>query len=189
MRVDFPKVNGSFELFEQVLQAIIGPSRESLIDLCCCYAPVTTKFGFKKRWFVDVIHREITDQEHFVNTDVMGSHPIFEDHYQLATCLDGIEHLKKDQGQWLVNRMKNLADKAIIFTPADPWMMQPEGSIPYETDPESHKSLWSPEDFEGWASLVYPEYHPTLNIGAFFSWHCQDIENDFNRVKAELGIS
>lgn len=188
MKIIFPDTNGSFELFEKHLTAIIGNKKESMIDLCCCFAPITSKLNFKRRWFVDAIERTIPDQKCFIKADVLGDHPIFQEHYEIATCLDGIEHFKKDLGWELINRMKTIADKVIIFTPSDPWCIEGEDSERYHNDPESHKSLWSPDELPNWAHFVFPKYHSSLGIGAFFSWYCEDIEQDFLRVKKKLKL-
>lgn len=192
MKYVYHKKPGSHELATRFLRSMINGNYGSLIDLCCCFANVTGTLGFQKRKYLDVIPRQLdhNEQEHFVQADVLKDHPLFEEHWDVATCLDGIEHVTKDEGQILVDRMLEIADIAIVFTPADAWMMEEIGSERYLNDPESHKSLWAPEDFEGWASILMPNYHPTLGIGAFFSWYNKNVnmEEDFNRVKQELGL-
>jgi hypothetical protein len=76
------------------------------------------------------------------------------------------------------------SEKQIFFTPLGDYMV--DDSL----DPEGHHSGWLPEDFEqlGWATIVLPDYHPLLGIGAFYAWHCDRIEEDFERVKNELKI-
>ncbi len=188
MIIKIPQVSGTYELFDKILNLIIGDSnRGSLIDLCCCHATCTHKLKFKTKKYIDIKERKLDgDQDNFIQADVLGNHPIFEQHYDICTCLDGIEHVTKEQGWFLLDRMKKIADKAIIFTPADAWMMEEIGSDKYINEPDSHKSLWNPKELDGWASIVYPHYHESLKIGAFFSWYCKDVNNDFERVNKEL---
>lgn len=184
MRVDVEGVHGCNEVFLGVLNAIIGKyaSTRSMIDLCCNLAPLTRELGFGKRVYVDILERDLGEENpHFIQADVLGDHEVFQQQYDVSLCLDGIEHLHKDQGIQLLERMKSISDKRIIFTPLDPWMMEP-----HNPHPETHKSIWTPDDLPGWASIVYPVYHPTLNIGAWFGWHCGNIESDFRRVCREL---
>lgn len=179
------KNNGSYEFYEEVINAIIGNNTEdkTFIDLCCCEATVTRKLKFKEKTYVDVLDCwEIPgEMDRFVQADVLGDHPIFNKKYDIANCSDGIEHLTRDDGFRLVERMKNISDKQILFTPLGNYMIE-EGN----PDPKCHKSGWFAEDFVGFASIVCPQYHPTLGVGAFWVWKCEDIEKDFARVKGIL---
>jgi hypothetical protein len=178
--------HGSYEIFTDILTTIMGNSLgTSLLDLCCNEATVTGKLPFNKKIFVDIEPRTLlyNQQKNFVETDALSDHTIFNDNYEVVTCLDGIEHVTREQGWKLIERMKKLGNKSIIFTPLDAWMMEVEGSERYLNDPKCHKSLWNPNDLPDWAHIVMPKYHPTLNIGAFFSWYCSDLEQDFIRVK------
>lgn len=182
LSLTLPELHGDGDIYRNMLGWIIGPTRNSLIDLCCCHAPNTAQMKFKKRVYVDVVQRGLdveSENAHFVLTDVLGEHPIFEDHYEVSTCLDGIEHLPKEAGTRLIERMQKISDKQVLFTPLDPWCMGVD-----DPSPESHKSVWTPEDTPGWASIVMPKYHETLNIGAWFFWSCANIEEDFRRVEA-----
>ena len=183
---------GSFKMARTLLETIVHNQNDSLIDLCCCHGSLTCKLKFNSKVFIDIIPRNLDDtscQKDFIQADVLGDNPVFDKHYSVAMCLDGIEHLKKEEGFQLVERMKNIADVSVIFTPSDAWMMESEQSDRYHNDPESHKSLWSPADLEGWASVLFPRYHESLGIGAFFSWyrHGADMEADARRVGMTLG--
>lgn len=123
-----------------------------------------------------------SEQQYFVEADVLGDHPVLAAQYDVSICSDGIEHVTKEQGFALVEKMKSISKKQVLFTPLDPWMM----SSPEDTNPESHKSLWAPEDLPDFAHVVLPVYHPTLNIGAFFFWKVEDLDQDFARVVNEL---
>jgi hypothetical protein len=175
------KLHGDGDTYREILGWIVGPKRESLIDLCCCHAPNTSQMGFKKRVYVDVVQRGLdvaSENQYFVLADVLGDHPIFNETYQVSTCLDGIEHISKEAGTKLLERMQAISEKQVLFTPLDPWCMDEANP-----DPESHKSVWKPEDLPGWASVVMPYYHELLGIGAWFFWKCPEIEKDFDRVK------
>ena len=179
MKKVVPGVQGCNDVFLGVLRAIIGPAEsQSLIDLCCNLAPLTRTLGFGKRVYVDVLQRDLGEESpHFVQADVLGDHPVLQETYDVSVCLDGIEHLHKEQGEVLIQRMLHISKTRIIFTPLNPWMMEP-----HNPHPETHKSLWTPEDLPDWASVIFPVYHPTLDIGAWFGWHCEDLEASFNRV-------
>lgn len=178
--------NGNDHKFLEILKAIIGPGSEeqTLIDLCSYVARTAQQLPFRERTFVDVNdHSAHIHAGKFVQADVCGgNHEVFNQQYDVATCLDGIEHVQKPDGWIMLNRMEAMSKKQILFTPLDAWMLDPTS-----TDPEAHKCVWSPEELTGWASVVLPKYHPTLGIGAFFFWKCADIELDFARVAQTLG--
>lgn len=179
--------HGSFELYEKIFRAIVGPGMErlSMIDLCSCEATIMRNMPFAEKTYVDALDCwEIPGQMHqFVQADVLGDHPVLKKHYSLANCSDGIEHLTKDEGFQLIDRMKKMSDKQILFTPLGEHMVEVGNP-----DPKCHKSGWLPEDFEDFASIVAPNYHPTLGIGAFWVWRCSNLEKDFERVKGLLKI-
>lgn len=182
---------GSYEIFTDILVTLMGKSLgTSLIDLCCNEATVTGALPFRRKVFVDIEPRTLlhNQQENFVETDALGDHPVLQDKYKVATCLDGIEHVTREQGWKLIEKMQQLGEKSIIFTPLDAWMMEVEGSERYLTDPKCHKSLWNPVDLPGWGHIVMPRYHISLGIGAFFSWYAPDMEQDFLRVKNAISF-
>jgi hypothetical protein len=76
--------------------------------------------------------------------------------------------------------MKAKSNKQIIFTPLGAYMVD-EGS----THPDSHKSGWTPDMLFGWLSIVLPNFHPTLNTGAFFAVQCDEEEKEriVNEIK------
>lgn len=176
------KQHGSFPLYEKVIKAIIGPQikDQTMIDLCCCEATVTRNLEFKEKTYVDALDCwDIPGQmDRFIKTDVLGNHECFKKHYDVANCSDGIEHLYREEGFKLIEKMKSISNKQILFTPYGEYMVEIGNP-----DPKCHKSGWWPEDFEGFASIVCPNYHPTLNVGAFWVWKCENIEEDFKRVK------
>ena len=76
--------------------------------------------------------------------------------------------------------MERHTSKQIVFTPLGEYM------ITKDSHPDSHRSGWMPDDFNGWASIVLPNFHESINTGAFFSWHCENIEEHFEIVKNKL---
>jgi len=106
-------LEGSFPLAEAYLRSMINGNYRSLIDLCCCHAQLTGVLGFEKRRYLDVIERTLahpSEQNFFVQTDVLKEHELFNEHWDVATCLDGIEHVTKEQGLLLRDRMVAIAD-------------------------------------------------------------------------------
>lgn len=185
MKITFDNITGTDEIYMDCLLAICGDTKgKSMIDLCCNKAPHTPLLGFEKRAYVDIIDRKLDhseEQQFFIKGDVL--HHSFD--VDVSICSDGIEHLSEEEGITLLQKMIKSSKRQIIFTPSDPWMMSDKPSF---EDPEGHHSVWNPDDFikNGWAVLSFPKYHPTLGIGAFFAWRCDEIELDSLRVSREL---
>jgi hypothetical protein len=179
--------HGNLKMYEKVYHAIIGEGIENktMIDLCSCEATFTKTLPFKHKTYVDLVDWGIpVEAGLFVKADVLSEHECFHKHYDVANCSDGIEHLRKHDGLILLEKMKNMSDKQVLFTPLGEYLVQDESN----TDPNNHKSGWWPEDFDGFGAIVAPRYHEKLKIGAFWVWRCFDIEQDFARVKALLGF-
>lgn len=161
-----------------------GINAKSMIDLCCNEATHTRRLPFREKVYVDILPRLIgPEQSMFVQADVLAEHAVFNRHYDVSLCLDGIEHVTKEQGHKLIERMKKISDRQVLFTPLHPWMMEPNNP-----SPESHKSLWGPADLPDWGHIVIPEYHKSLGIGAFFFWNCPNLDDDFEKVKKGLEV-
>ena len=185
MSLIFESVHGSGEVFMDVMNSIIGSDRRKMLDLGCNHAPYTSQFGFKQRKYIDILPRVLDnkdEQQYFEQADAIEILNRNE-YYDCIFSLDHIEHVSKEYGWEMILKMKLSCNKPILFTPLDPWMMTDES----DKNPESHRSLWSPEDMGvSWAKIIFPHYHPILNIGAWFFWNCRDIDEDFYRVKTEL---
>lgn len=185
MKLEYPGLVGSGELYLKVLKAICGDtSDKSMVDLMCYHAPYTPLLGFKDRLYVDIQDRGLDHKEEeqfFVNSDIW-LFLVQNDNLRcdVMICSDGIEHLEKQAGYDLLFTMKLMSEKQIIFTPLGEYM------VTNEENPDSHRSGWLPKDLDGWATIVFPDFHPALNCGAFFAWHCENIQQDFERVKNEL---
>ncbi len=174
---------GSGELYLQIMKAICGDvSNKSMVDIGCHLAPFTPLIGFKERTYVDIQNRPLDykeEQQFFVKEDMIEFISRGK-HFDVSISSDSLEHLEKDKGMELISLMEKYSDKQIVFTPLG------ELGIIKDNHPDSHKSGWRPKDFKGWASIVMKNFHPLLNAGAIFCWHCENIKEDFERVKKEL---
>lgn len=185
MQITFPTVNGSGAIYLDVINALCGHERKSMLDCGCNKAPYTSQLGFKERLYIDVLERTLDnpgEQQFFKQMDCMNVLNLGR-YFQTVISSDHIEHMKMKDGFTFLNRIKRISDRQILFTPLDWWMRAAEDN----TDPEAHHSLWRPENLSTeWFSVVFPVYHPTLNIGAWFSLRCENLEQEFDRVCAEL---
>lgn len=169
-----------------MINALLGPGVKSktMIDLCCCNARMTRQMPFKEKTYVDALDCwDIPgEMDRFVQADVLGDDPVLQRQYDVAICSDGIEHLKKPEGHRLIERMRSISQKQVLFTPLGDYLVDEN-----DPDPKGHKSGWFPEDVPEFASIVFPVYHPTLNIGAFFFWRSDNMKEEMNRVRTCLG--
>lgn len=183
MQLIYPNVEGSGEIYLEVMKAICGKtSDKSMVDLGCHHAPYTPLLGFKERTYVDIQNRPLDhkeEQQFFVKKDIIkflqqGNN------YDVTISSDSLEHLTIRRGRTLVSLMERYSEKQIVFTPLGEYM------ITEDANPDSHKSGWKPEYFEGWATIIFPDFHKALNIGAFFAFNCSNVKQEFSRVKNEL---
>lgn len=176
MQITLEEINGSGELWLDIMKIICGDTPEkdysSMCDLMCHKAPYTPQLGFWDRKFVDIQNRDLDfpDEKllNFVQKDVIEFLMSNTTFFDVTICSDGIEHLTKENGEELLWWMKNQSDKQIIFTPMG------EASITKDGHPDSHASGWMPEDFEGWVTIALPNFHESINLGAFFAINCSD---------------
>lgn len=156
---------GDGDLHLKVLRLLIGDETEkSLIDLNCGEMTSTRHLKFRESVHVDVIDEDLRpDNVHFFLGSSLGDGEVFERKYDVAIISDGIEHFTKSDGLRLADRMTKLAKLSIIFTPLGQYLVFPES-----TDPHVHKSGWLPADLPDWETLVFPNWHLTLGIGALF---------------------
>lgn len=183
----YPGIHGDGEIYLDVLRAICGDtSDKSMLDLMCHKAPYTSQLGFRDRTYVDMSDRgldNIEEQQYFVKSDVFA---FLVDNtsrqWDVIICSDGIEHLVKQAGHDLIFSLQFISDKHIIFTPTFDKNIDPKSD-----DPDVHKSSWRTRDLESSHAIIYfPDFHPTLNQGAFFAFKCGRIIDEFERVKNEL---
>ena len=99
MILEFPNVEGSGELYLDVMRAICGDTAgKSMVDLMCHKAPYTPQLGFKERTYVDIQFRGMDFKEEidrFIECDVLEFLSTNKKKYDVAICSDGIEHFKK----------------------------------------------------------------------------------------------
>jgi hypothetical protein len=187
MKITFPHTHGTDEIYMDCLRAICGDTKgKSMIDLCCNKAPHTPLLGFEKRIYVDILPRTLdhsSEQQYFHQMDVLKLGYLVN--FDVSICSDGIEHLSLENGVRLRRWMESQTKRQVLFTPLNPWMMSDKED---HEDPEGHHSVWSPDDIflQGYASIVFPEYHPSLGIGAFFAWRCDNLKADYERVYLDL---
>ena len=181
----FEGVEGNADIHLRVMKAILEETGGMhIVDLMCCEAPQTAILGVGNHTYVDIVPREIKgfepEKDKFYKEDAVEFMRKTDKRYHAAICLDGIEHLPKAKGLELLSLMEVKSDKQIIFTPIGNYLVEE-----VETDnPDTHKSGWTPKEFEdyGWATLVFPSYHPTLNAGAFFAFNGRNLASEFSRV-------
>lgn len=190
LRLDYPGIIGSGDLYLQVMKAICGDTEgKSMIDLMCYHAPYTPLLGFDKRTYIDIQDRGLDhkeEQPYFKQDDVLECLSSAEcQFHDVSICSDGLEHLEESHAIFLLKKMYLYSSKQILFTPFG------EVMITTDENPDSHRSGWTPEKLEyimhnHFAYIVFPDFHKSINAGAFFFWHTKDIQQDFERVKKEL---
>lgn len=182
MKIIFPNVVGTIDIYMDCLRAICGNTEgKSMVDIGCCFAPNTPNLGFDQRLYVDVVDRVLdhaNEQPFFQKFDILTIND-FAIKKDVALALDVIEHLLLPDGRKLIDIMQRMSRRQVVFTPLTDLfgMAQPDNN-----DPEAHRSLWSPDDFPGWGTLVFPDYHRIWNGGAFFTWRTENMEEDYARV-------
>jgi hypothetical protein len=90
--------------------------------------------------------------------------------YNLLLMSDVIEHLLPEDANVLLDAMEANCGSTAIFTPVGPYKLNPTS-----TDPDAHKSAWTPEQFwsAGWEVLEMPTFHRFEGgeiLGAFWAW-------------------
>jgi len=185
MQLTFDNIQGSGELYLKVMKSILGDTQgKSMADLGCNQAPYTCQLGFEKRVYIDILPRTLDDaneQQYFIQADVLeflNDNKVNQ--FDVTIASDFCEHLTPMGGTKLLNLMELSSKKQVLFTPLGSYLVNDDD------DPEGHHSGWTPEIVSDYASIIFPNWHPQLNIGAFFFWKCDDLENDFKRVCNEL---
>lgn len=192
MQIIFEGINGDDEIYMDCLRAICGNTEGgSMADLCCNLAPHTPLLGFKNRFYVDILPRTLDhkeEQQYFIRQDIFDFLKVNNSFkFDTLICSDGIEHLTDEMGIELLKRMQLYSKRMVLFTPLGEHLVDREG-----TEPEGHHSGWTPDILKSiwpedmFAYIVFPQYHPTLGIGAFFFWRCNNLKEDFERVTEEL---
>lgn len=178
---------GNGEVHMDVLKAICGDtSGKSMIDLCCGFAPQTRRLGFENKFYIDVVDRDLAEEKkRFLVIDIFYYITNFL-HFICDTSflLDAVEHFPKEKSKIILKWMEDYSKKQIIFTPLGDYIIETVET----NNPDSHKSGWLPQEFEemGYATIVFPNFHKLLNIGAFFAFKCENLEEECKRISNEL---
>ncbi len=165
---------GSADLQAEVLREIINGNAEwgTLLDLCCGEMTVMRHFLATRESgsFKETIHVDVADcplrpaDAPFIQMDVIKFMKAARI-YSVAFCGDGLEHFTRKRGGELLKLMQKRARLSVIFTPLGDYLVEPQSK-----NPDAHKSGWLPADLPGWETMVFPNWHPTLDLGAFFAW-------------------
>jgi hypothetical protein len=186
-RITLEGLVGSGELWLDIMRIICGDTADkSMLDACCHKAPYTSKLGFSERTYVDIQDRPLDDfneQKYFIKSDIIGYLEKTEKIFHVAICSDAIEHFSFSEGYHLRWLLSYRSFKTIFFTPLGECMIQNKET----NDPDAHRTGWVPEMFEGYFSIVLPNFHSSINSGAFFSVLCNPIETTriYNEIKAK----
>jgi len=86
------------------------------------------------------------------------------DSFDLVVALDFIEHLRRREGREFLTAAQRVGRAVCIFTPLGPF---PQRYVDGETDAwgmgggywQTHRSAWTPKDFEGWSIQVEAGFH------------------------------
>ncbi len=183
MKIIFDNRQGNDEIYYDCLQAILGNTkRNSFVDMGCHKSPHLPRLGFKERTYIDILPQVLDypeEQQYFIQKDVLdvekGSYKV-----DVAFSLDVCEHLTIPNGYKLFEILESISTKQILFTPLGEMWVGTSGH------PEEHASGWTPEMIPGYASIVFPDYHKGWGFGAFFFFRCDNLEQEFERVKNEL---
>jgi|SRR5580693_5154152 hypothetical protein len=185
MQITFD-IPGTPEIHLDVLKAICGDaSNLSMLDLGCGFAPQTRQLGFRSRTYVDVVERDLAEEmPYFINCNILSNEYFKKEPYDICLALDVIEHFQKDTADYLLYLMGRQSHKQIIFTPLGDYLI----GFGDPNSPDTHRSGWQPEelDAKGWEVISFPRFHTTLNLGAFFAYKCENIEEEAIRILDEL---
>jgi len=103
---------------------------------------------------------------------------VWNDHFDVVSCLDTIEHLPKEEGEKWLDHFEEVADRLIIIFTPDGFLPQGPEQDPEKFDElEKHRSGWCAEDFLKRGYCVYrtpKDFHhnPTGVIGDWSALLC-----------------
>ena len=164
---DFPEHKA---ILTAIYQLAGGPR---MLDLGCGEAHVTKGFDGD---YVDLVVRP-TAPGKTIRDDIRNAPKRFAKfHYNLLVMTDSIEHLTQDDGAELLHKMEPICAATAIFTPVGPCHMDEKA-----TDPDTHKSAWTPEQFwmQGWEIIEIPcchRYDDGTMLGAFWAFQFRNTD-------------
>lgn len=177
------EIQGSGRVYIDIMKIICNAIHgQSVVDLGCHRAPYTPLLGFTDRTYVDIQDRPLDhtdEQKWFTQSDVIKYLQKCNRRFDVSIASDLIEHLTEKDGKELLQLMEYRSDKQIIFTPLGPWMTSTD------ENPDSHRSGWFPDMLPEYLSIVLPDFHSVLKVGAFFAVRCSagETERIVNEIK------
>lgn len=183
MQITLEGIPGSGRVYVDVMKIICNTLHgQSMVDLGAHRAPYTPLLGFTDRTYVDIQDRPLDhtdEQKWFVQSDAIEYLQQTNRRFDVSIASDFVEHLTEKEGRELMLLMQCKSDKQIIFTPLGPWMLSKDDH------PDSHRSAWMPDMLPEYLSIVLPDFHPQLKIGAFFAVRCspEEMERITNEIK------
>lgn len=185
MRITIDKLNGSGEVYLDIMKIICGEtSGKSMCDLGCHHAPYTPMLGFSDRTYVDIQDRPLDNTGeiiNFIQADIFTFLGFCIKRFDVTIASDVIEHFNLHDGYSLCSKMESVSEKQIIFTPLGKYMVDVNAK-----SPDAHRSGWLPSMLDDYLAIILPNFHPSLNMGAFFAVKCSDVEKD--RILKEINV-
>lgn len=190
MQIILEGVTGSGELWLDIMKIICGnkPTHpaSNMCDIMCHRAPYTPLLGFAERTYIDIQDRGFDfpeEKNNFICMDAIAYLMDCPVDYDVIICSDGIEHLTINQGERLLQLMRLNSEMQVIFTPLGDYMVD----VGMNNNPDSHLSGWTPGMLPDYLSIVFPNFHESLNIGAFFAVNCsiEEKQKIFKEIKSK----
>jgi len=188
MQITLEGLTGSGELWLDIMKIICGDtSGKSMVDLGCHHAPYTPLLGFKDRTYVDIQDRPLDhhdEQKYFRHSGAITFLTMCDCEFHVSIASDFLEHLTFQVGKELLHLMKLRSSKQVVFTPLG------DASITLDEHPDSHASGWVPNDFPDWLTIALPNFHESINLGAFFACDCTEEEKQriYNEIKIKYAF-
>jgi SAM-dependent methyltransferase len=102
------------------------------------------------------------DPEHFRCSHWQPALAEFADQeFDLVTALDFIEHLERDEGLEFIAEAQRVGKLVVLFTPVGPFPQKFSDPDQWGMDGgfwQTHRSAWTPADFDGWEIYVLPGF-------------------------------
>lgn len=139
----------------------------SVLDVGCGIRPQQLVVRGVERYLGIDVHKPyidaMEDPEHYRCSRWQPALAEFEDQeFDLVTALDFIEHLDRDDGLEFITEAQRVGKLVVIFTPVGPLAQKfadPDQWGMHGGKWQTHRSAWTPEDFEGWEIHVMPRFH------------------------------
>lgn len=135
----------------------IGVARRKGIEICKQYLDRGRQLGFIDGAIVQADHGDMRV------ADCRG--------YEVAMLIDTLEHIEKQDGLDLIQRLKGEVLKILVFTPNGFNEQTASAYEPEADEYEVHRSGWTIPELEalGFSCKLDPEHHPHYPPGAIFA--------------------